>query len=103
MCQKNNYANTQLPVETISYWLNRERQTMDQSQQERRLKLSCIAHYSNIQEMCDFLKQVSFPFPNIWPQIICNLVENVFFVVFIFRNLEIYHRQIARSSIRTSY
>ena len=57
------HTNTQLPIETISNWLNRERHTMDQIQ--RTLILSCSAQYSNIQEMCDFLKQVSFLFSNI--------------------------------------
>ena len=59
------HTNMQLPVETISNWLNRERHIMDQSQRERRLMLSCRAHCSNIQEMCDFLKQVSFLSSNI--------------------------------------
>ena len=57
------HTNTQLPVETISNWLNRECHTMDQIQ--RTLILDCSAQYSNIQEMCDFLKQVSFLFSNI--------------------------------------
>ena len=57
---------TQLPVETISNWLNRERRVMNQNQRELRLKLMWMGHdYANIQQMCDFLKRVSFLFPNI--------------------------------------
>ena len=51
---------TKLPIETISNWLNRERRAMDQNQ--RNLVLNCEAQYAQIQEMCEFLKQVSFIF-----------------------------------------
>ena len=52
----------QLPIETISNWLNRERNALDQNQRERLLVLVFPAqvHDTQIQEMCDFLKQVSF-------------------------------------------
>ena len=51
---------SQLPIEIISNWLNRERNAMNQKQQERVFKLDFPVQYSLIQEMCDFLKQVSF-------------------------------------------
>ena len=51
---------TQLPVETISTWLNRERNVMDQNQRERTLLLAGSLQDAQTQEMCDFLKQVSF-------------------------------------------
>ena len=50
---------TQLPIETISHWLNRERNEIDQIQRERNLVLVCSIQDSQIQEMCEFLKQVS--------------------------------------------
>ena len=53
----------QLPVEIISNWLNQERQAMNQKQRERVFKLLFPVQDSQIQEMCDFLKQVSFLFP----------------------------------------
>ena len=55
-------ALAQLPIETISNWLNRERNALDQNQRERLLVLVFPAqvHDTQIQEMCDFLKQVSF-------------------------------------------
>ena len=56
---------TKLPVETISNWLNRERNAMGQKQRERNLVLNCEVQDAQIQEMCDFLKQVSFIFSNI--------------------------------------
>ena len=66
----NYYGLAHLPVETISNWLNRERHAMDQNQRHRRLELeldsrSNFVQDTHIQEMCDFLKQVSFLFPNI--------------------------------------
>ena len=54
-----NFANTQLPVETISNWLNRERHAMDQNQRQRYLELPYI-HYATFQGTCDLLKQVAF-------------------------------------------
>ena len=51
---------SQLPIEIISNWLNRERQAMNQKQRERVLQLNFPVQYSQFQEMCDFLKQVSF-------------------------------------------
>ena len=54
---------SQLPIEIISNWLNRERNAMNQKQRERVFKLHFPVQYSQIQEMYDFLKQVSFPFP----------------------------------------
>ena len=60
LCDKSTV--TKLPVETISNWLNRERRAMDQNQRERNLVLNCEAQYAQIQEMCEFLKQVSFIF-----------------------------------------
>ena len=51
---------SQLPIEIISNWLNRERQAMNQKQRERVLALNFPVQYSQIQEMYDFLKQVSF-------------------------------------------
>ena len=53
---------TQLPVETISNWLNRERHTLCQKQRERVLILIFQVQYAQIKEMCDFLKQVFFCF-----------------------------------------
>ena len=55
---------SQLPIEIISNWLNRERQAMNQKQRERVLQLNFPVQYSQFQEMCDFLKQVSFLFPH---------------------------------------
>ena len=55
----------QLPVETISNWLNRERRAMNQNQRERTLKLGSSVQETQIQKMVDFLKQVSFIFLNI--------------------------------------
>ena len=55
---------TQLPVESISNWLNREPHTLCQKQRERVLILIFQVQYAQIKEMCDFLKQVSFLFPN---------------------------------------
>ena len=53
----------QLPVETISNWLNRERHEMEQKQRHRRLELLCyFISDDQIQEMFAFLKQVSFNF-----------------------------------------
>ena len=49
---------TQLPIEIVSNWLNRERHEMDQKQRERNLQLGCQVPNAAIQEMCDFLKQV---------------------------------------------
>ena len=55
-----------LPIEAISNWLNRERHVMNQNQRERNLALHFYLRAAqNVQEMLDFLKQVSFLFPNI--------------------------------------
>ena len=62
---------TKLPVETISNWLNRERHVMDQNQRDRNLVLNCEVQYAQIQEICDFLKQVSY-----YPQLIFINVFN---------------------------
>ena len=51
---------SQLPIEIISNWLNRERNAMNQKQRERVLQLNFPVQYSQIQEMYDFLEQVSF-------------------------------------------
>ena len=51
---------SQLPIEIISNWLNRERQAMNQKQRNRVLQFLFPVQYSQIQEMYDFLKQVSF-------------------------------------------
>ena len=56
-----NITVTQLLIEKISTWLNRERRAMDQNQRERTLWLDCSVKVAQFQEMCDFLKQVSFP------------------------------------------
>lgn len=59
---------TQLPVETISNWLNRkpeeerEVHAMETHQRKRWLGLLCYIPNAQIQEMCDFLKQVLFCF-----------------------------------------
>ena len=53
-----------LPIEIISNWLNRERHAMGQNQRKRELILNFAFDDARIQEMCDFLKQVSFPFTN---------------------------------------
>ena len=58
---------TQLPIEVISNWLNREHREIDQNQQKRRLILGCFAEYAHIQEMCDFLKQVAYIFKYLSP------------------------------------
>ena len=58
-------ANTQLPVETISNWLHQESHAMEQKRRHRRLWLTTlddIFQDAHLQEMCDFLKQVSFYF-----------------------------------------
>ena len=60
------HSTRHLPIEAISNWLNRERNAMDQNQQKRTLALMCLVPDApQIQEMCDFLVQVSFLFPNI--------------------------------------
>ena len=61
------HSTRHLPIEAISNWLNRERNAMGQNQRTRTLTLGCLLQEGNIQiqEMCDFLKQVSFLFPNI--------------------------------------
>ena len=67
---------SQVPIEIISNWLNRERQAMNQKQRKRVLELNFSVQYSQIQEMCDFLKQVSFPsihILNTYTFIICGL------------------------------
>ena len=57
-----------LPIESISNWLNRERNAMGQNQRQRTLQLiCCVQDAHQIQEMCAFLKQVSFLFMNIYP------------------------------------
>ena len=56
-----NITVTQLTIEKISTWLNRERRAMDQNQRERTLWLDCSVKVAQFQEMCDFLKQVFFP------------------------------------------
>ena len=67
---------TQFPVETISNWLNQERQAVNQNQGKRRFFLNYPTDSSNVQEMCDFLKQVFFIFPNIYVVFfICNLIK----------------------------
>ena len=67
---------TQFPVETISNWLNQERQAVNQNQGKRRFFLNYPIDSSNVQEMCDFLKQVFFIFPNIYVVFfICNLIK----------------------------
>ena len=53
-------THSQLPIEIISNWLNRERQAMKHKQRERELQLIFPVQYSRFQEMYDFLKQVSF-------------------------------------------
>ena len=50
----------QLPIETIANWLNRERHVLDHKKQERNLLLLCTAQNAHFQELCDFLKQVSY-------------------------------------------
>ena len=66
-----NSTETKLPIETISNWLNRERHEMGQKQRERNLVLGyCCFQDAQTHEMCDFLKQVSFIFSNIYPQIL---------------------------------
>ena len=61
----NNSTITQLPVETISNWLNRERHALEQNKRARTLQFICNVQDDQIQEMCAFLKQVYFLFPNI--------------------------------------
>ena len=61
----NNSTITELPVETISSWLNRERHALDQNKRVRTLEFISNVQDDQIQEMCAFLKQVSFLFPNI--------------------------------------
>ena len=55
---------TQSTIKAISNWLNRE---MDQKQRERNLVLACPIQDAQLQEMCDFLKQVPFIL-NIYPR-----------------------------------
>ena len=56
----------ELPVEIISNWLNQERHSMEQKEREREFRLNCFVQNAyQVQKMCDFLKQVSFSFPNI--------------------------------------
>ena len=54
----------QLPIETISNWLNRECHTMDKKQQHLWLYIFCFIEDAKaddqIQQLCEFLKQVSF-------------------------------------------
>ena len=68
---------SQLPIEIISNWLNQERHPLNQKQRERVLELTFHVHYSQIQEMCDFLKQVfsifSIHILNTYTFIICGL------------------------------
>ena len=60
------YSIRHLPIEAISNWLNRERHATGQNQRQRTLALMCHVQDANqIQEMYNFLKQVSFLFPNI--------------------------------------
>ena len=58
---------TQSTIKAISNWLNRERNEMDQKQRERNLALACPIQDGQLQEMCDFLKQVPFIL-NIYPR-----------------------------------
>ena len=51
---------SQLPIEIISNWLNRERNAMNQKQRERLFVFHFPVKHSQFQEMYDFLKQVSF-------------------------------------------
>ena len=53
---------SQLPIEIISNWLNRERNAMNQKQRERLFVFHFPVRHSQFQEMYDFLKQVSFSF-----------------------------------------
>ena len=59
LCENRTPILSELPIEIISNWLNRERHAMNQKQRERVLQLLFPVHYSQFQEMCDFLKQVS--------------------------------------------
>ena len=58
----NNSTITQLPVETISNWLNREHHALEQNKRARTLQFICNVQDDQIQEICVFLKQVFFLF-----------------------------------------
>ena len=50
-----------LPIESISNWLNRERNIMDQNQRQRILTLMvCVQDAHQIQEMCLFYEYLAF-------------------------------------------